>query len=305
MNPEDYTIKSDNTQVQTKEPKRILFTKEQLQKIQWNKLREAMSKSQSTLSDSNQTAYYNNLQKFTNSNAFGNGLQGKQTYYNPSTKEGQQKIKSDFDYAKSNAQTLGESVALAGVSKGIQSINNGIQSITKGVFRTPSKNGALGTLKQYSKNQIGSGAESVVVNNTPTTVGKMTSIPQSEMSIRNQVPNTVKSTYIGYVKDRGVKLPTYIQDKVKVLTENTFPKYISKLDKSMSKAGFRRVNDPNVQYRAYTNGSIVVDDVSPGNVGLTWFRKPKMIDFNLQTVPDWIAQGFTLKYGGQLYNKLK
>ena len=118
MNPEDYTIKSDNTQVQTKEPKRILFTKEQLQKIQWNKLREAMSKSQSTLSDSNQTAYYNNLQKFTNSNAFGNGLQGKQTYYNPSTKEGQQKIKSDFDYAKSNAQTLGESVALAGVSKG-------------------------------------------------------------------------------------------------------------------------------------------------------------------------------------------
>lgn len=44
MNPEDYTIKSDNTQVQTKEPKRILFTKEQLQKIQWNKLREAMSK---------------------------------------------------------------------------------------------------------------------------------------------------------------------------------------------------------------------------------------------------------------------
>ena len=73
----------------------------------------------------------------------------------------------------------------------------------------------------------------------------------------------------------------------------------------MSKAGFRRVNDPNVQYRAYTNGSIVVDDVSPGNVGLTWFRKPKMIDFNLQTVPDWIAQGFTLKYGGQLYNKLK
>ena len=63
-----------------------------------------------------------------------------------------------------------------------------------------------------------------------------------------------------------------------------------------------RVNDPNVQYRAYTNGQVMVDDVSPGNVGLTFFRQPKMIDFNLQSIPEWIAQGFKLKKGGKLEN---
>ena len=67
----------------------------------------------------------------------------------------------------------------------------------------------------------------------------------------------------------------------------------------MQKSGFRKVNDPNVQYRAYTNGAVVVDDVSPGNVGLTFFKKPKLLDFNLQTVPSWTSQGFTLKNGGK------
>ena len=172
--------------------------------------------------------------------------------------------------------------------------------LTKGVFRTPSRNGALGTLKQYSRNPIGGGAEAVVVNNTPTTVGKMTSIPVEEMAARNQIPNTIPSKYIGYVKDRGVRLPTYVQRKVRVLTEETFPKYIEKLDRAMQKSGFRRVNDPNVQYRAYTNGRVVVDDIAPGNVGLDWLRRPKMIDFNMQTVPEWTAQGFTLKDGGIL-----
>ena len=172
--------------------------------------------------------------------------------------------------------------------------------LTKGVFRTPSRNGALGTLKQYSRNPIGGGAEAVVVNNTPTTVGKMTSIPVEEMAARNQIPNTVPSKYIGYVKDRGTKLPTYVQRKLRILTEQTFPKYANKLDRAMERSGFRRVNDPNVQYRAYTNGQVVVDDVAPGNVGLDWLRRPKMIDFNMQTVPEWTAQGFTLKDGGIL-----
>ena len=39
-------------------------------------------------------------------------------------------------------------------------------------------------LKEYSKNPIGGGAEAVVVDNTPTTVGKMTSIPVEEMAAR-------------------------------------------------------------------------------------------------------------------------
>lgn len=128
----------------------------------------------------------------------------------------------------------------------------------------------------------------------------MTSIPVEEMAARNQIPNTVPSKYIGYVKDRGTKLPIYVQRKLRILTEQTFPKYANKLDRAMERSGFRRVSDPNVQYRAYTNGQVVVDDVAPGNVGLDWLRRPKMIDFNMQTVPEWTAQGFTLKDGGIL-----
>ena len=120
------------------------------------------------------------------------------------------------------------------------------------------------------------------------------------MAARNNIPNTIKSKYIGYVKDRKIKLPTYIQQKVKVLTEETFPKYVDKLDKAMERSGFTRVNDPNVQYRAYTNGQVVIDDVAHGNVGLTFLRQPKMIDFNLQPVSEWVAQGFRLRDGGKL-----
>lgn len=136
--------------------------------------------------------------------------------------------------------------------------------------------------------------------NTPITVGKITTIPKKEMALKNSIPNTVQSQYVGFVKDKGSKLPTYIQYKVSTITEEKFSKYISKLDKAMQKTGFRKVNDPNVQYRAYTNGKIVVDDISPDNIGLTFFRKPKMIDFNIQTVPEWVAQGFTLRNGSKL-----
>ena len=140
----------------------------------------------------------------------------------------------------------------------------------------------------------------------------MTSIPVEEMAARNSVPNTVKSKYVGYVKDSKIKLPAYIQQKVKVLTEETFPKYIGKLDEAMKRCGFTRVKDPNVQYRAYTNGSIVVDDLDPGNVGLTtgspmldlitpnFLKKPYIIDMGYQTVPEWMELGFKLKNGGRL-----
>ena len=84
-----------------------------------------------------------------------------------------------------------------------------------------------------------------------------------------------------------------------LLNDNTFNKYIGKLDKSMQKKGFRKINDPNVQYRAYTNGNIVIDDVAPGNVGVDLFGQPKLIDFNMQSVPEWLEQGFILKNGGK------
>ena len=117
---------------------------------------------------------------------------------------------------------------------------------------------------------------------------------------RNVVPNSLPLKFVGYVKDGTKRFPTFIQKKVKVLTEKTFPKYVDKLDKAMQKSGFKKVNDPSVQYRAYTNGDIVIDDVAPGNVGITLFGKPKLIDFNMQTIPSWTSQGFTLKNGGRL-----
>nr|DAJ81428.1 MAG TPA: Putative creatinine amidohydrolase [Caudoviricetes sp.] len=33
---------------------------------------------------------------------------------------------------------------------------------------------------------------------------------------------------------------------MKTLTEETFPRYVEKLDNAMARSGFRRVNDPNV-----------------------------------------------------------
>lgn len=259
---------------------------------------------QSYIYDTDKAKYFQNLQNFYNYNAFGYGLQGRSTRFDPSTQEGQQAISSTFNYAKGNALDFLTNASGVGVSSVIGKVGSKAAQVyskfTKGVFKSPSSNEALGTLKQYAKNPIGGGAEAVVINNTPTTVGKITSIPVKEMTARNSIPNTIKSKYIGYVKDRKTKLPTYIQQKVKVLTEETFPKYVDKLDKAMERSGFTRVNDPNVQYRAYTDGTVVIDDVSPGNVGLDWLRRPKMIDFNLQPVSEWVAQGFKLKKGGKL-----
>lgn len=299
-----YVARQDNTRVVRKTSIKFKLSPEQIERIKQRKIREAIKKNQAYIYDADKAKYYRNLQNFYNNNFFGYGVFGRQTRYDPTTPEGQAAIQSNFNYAKGNAADFVGNIAGVGATgvignagrKSIQLYNK----LTKGVFRAPSKNGALGTLKQYSKNPIGGGAEAVVINNTPTTVGKMTSIPVEEMAARNQIPNTVQSKYIGYVKDRGTKLPTYVQKKLKILTQQTFPKYVNKLDKAMEKSGFRRVNDPNVQYRAYTNGQVVVDDVAPGNVGLDWLRRPRMIDFNMQTVPEWTAQGFTLKDGGIL-----
>ena len=300
-----YVAQRDNTRVsQPSIKEKVRLTQEQLQRIQRRKLQELFKRNQAYIYDADKAKYYKNLQNFYNYNAFGYGLQGRPTRFDPSTPEGQQAISSTFNYARGNALDFLADVSSVGISSGIGKVGRKASQVysklTKGVFKPPSGNEALGTLKQYAKNPIGGGAEAVVIKNTPTTVGKITSIPVEEMTARNSIPNTIKSKYIGYVKDRKIKLPTYIQKKVKVLTEETFPKYVDKLDKAMERSGFTRVNDPNVQYRAYTNGQVVVDDVSPGNVGLTFLRQPKMIDFNLQPASEWVAQGFKLKKGGKL-----
>lgn len=312
-----FTTQQDNTTVVRINPQRILkLTPEQIQEHQQQKFQKALKKNQSYIWDADKIKYYKDLQNFYNQNVFGYGLQGTPTRFDPYTSKGQKAIQSNLNYARGNAVDFLANTSGIKVGPVISKVGNkALQTyskLTRGVFRIPSKSGALGTLKQYARKPIGGGAEAIVINNTPITVGKMTSIPVEEMMVRNSIPNTVPSKYIGYVGDKGVKLPTYVQRKLKILTEQTFPKYIGKLDAAMGKHGFRKVSDPNVYGRAYTDGTIVIDDISPGNVGLTsgypwldkilpdFLKKPKIIDMIYQTVPEWEAMGYKLKKGGKL-----
>lgn len=278
----------DNTGVVRKQPLAFRLTKEQQAKIRQRKLQEAARRNQAVIYDADKAKYYQNMQNFYNNNFFGYGVFGKQTHYDPSKEEDQKKIQSNFNYAKDNVKNIGTSLITVGPA-----------SSFKGVLPSVSRRVTVGKLSALTPYKIGQGSEALVIRNSPTTVGKITQVGSGEMLKRNTIPNSLPLKFVGYVRDGSKRFPTFIQKKVKVLSEKTFPKYVGKLDKAMQKSGFIKVNDPNVQYRAYTNGTVVVDDVSPGNVGLTFFKKPKLLDFNLQIVPSWTSQGFTLKNGGK------
>ena len=278
----------DNTRVVRTQPLTFRLTKEQQAKIRQKKLQEIAKRNQAVIYDTNKAKYYQNMQNFYNNNFFGYGVFGNQTHYDPSKEEDQKKIQSNFNYAKDNVKNIGTSLITVGPA-----------SSFKGILPSISRRVTVGKLSTLTPYKIGQGSEAIVIRNSPTTVGKITQVGSGEMLKRNTIPNSLPLKFVGYVRDGSKRFPTFIQKRVKVLSEKTFPKYVSKLDKDMQKSGFRKVNDPNVQYRAYTNGTVVVDDVSPGNVGLTFFKKPKLLDFNLQTVPSWTSQGFTLKNGGK------
>ena len=278
----------DNTRVVRTQPLTFRLTKEQQAKIRQKKLQEIAKRNQAVIYDTNKAKYYQNMQNFYNNNFFGYGVFGNQTHYDPSKEEDQKKISSNFNYAKDNVKNIGTSLITVGPA-----------SSFKGILPSVSRRVTVGKLSALTPYKIGQGSEAIVIRNSPTTVGKITQVGSGEMLKRNTIPNSLPLKFVGYVRDGSKRFPTFIQKRVKVLSEKTFPKYVSKLDKDMQKSGFRKVNDPNVQYRAYTNGTVVVDDVSPGNVGLTFFKKPKLLDFNLQTVPSWTSQGFTLKNGGK------
>ena len=278
----------DNTRVVRTQPLTFRLTKEQQARIRQKKLQEIAKRNQAVIYDTNKAKYYQNMQNFYNNNFFGYGVFGNQTHYDPSKEEDQKKIQSNFNYAKDNVKNIGTSLITVGPA-----------SSFKGILPSVSRRVTVGKLSTLTPYKIGQGSEALVIRNSPTTVGKITQVGSGEMLKRNAIPNSLPLKFVGYVRDGSKRFPTFIQKRVKVLSEKTFPKYVSKLDKDMQKSGFRKVNDPNVQYRAYTNGTVVVDDVSPGNVGLTFFKKPKLLDFNLQTVPSWTSQGFTLKNGGK------
>lgn len=284
-----YVARQDNTRVVKKSPLSFKLTKEQQEALKQRRLQKLAQRNQAIIYDTDKAKYYQNLQNFYNNNFFGYGVFGNQTRYNPSKEEDQKKIESNFNYAKNNVKNFGETL-----------ITTGILGSFKGVLPSTSRRVTVGNLSSFTPYKIGEGAEALVIRNSPTTVGKITQVGSGEMLKRNTIPNSAPVKFVGYVRDGSKRFPTFVQKKMKILTEKTFPKYVNKLDKAMQKKSFRKVNDPNVQYRAYTNGKVVVDDVSPGNVGLNLFRKPRLIDFNLQTVPSWTNQGFILRNGGKI-----
>ena len=242
----------DNTRVVRTQPLTFRLTKEQQAKIRQKKLQEIAKRNQAVIYDTNKAKYYQNIQNFYNNNFFGYGVFGNQTHYDPSKEEDQKKIQSNFNYAKDNVKNIGTSLITVGPA-----------SSFKGILPSVSRRVTVGKLSALTPYKIGQGSEAIVIRNSPTTVGKITQVGSGEMLKRNTIPNSLPLKFVGYVRDGSKRFPTFIQKRVKVLSEKTFPKYVGKLDKAMQKSCFRKVNDPNVQYRAYTNGTVVVDDVSP------------------------------------------
>lgn len=245
---------SDNTRVA--QPKFILKAEEVIPK------QPIVQSRQDQLWDTDKVKMYQNMQNFYNNNFWGYGVFGNQTNFDPRTSQGQAAIQSNFDYAKSNAQNFGEALVTTGAGEGA------VQAFKWAT--TPTR--------------IGSGAEAIVSSAPASSkVTKVTTIPKSEMHVRNTVPGALKAKYI----DSSNGLHTYTQRKVKILSPNQLARATSQLEKLMQKAGWRKVTHPNLQGVGFTNGRYVVTDLGSGNIGKDWFGRPRLTDFSIETVPEF------------------
>lgn len=243
-----------------------------------------------TVTDADRAEYYRNKQNFYNTNAFGYGMQGNQTNFDPTTPEGQAAIDAAYNYAKGNAmETLGMGTTGGSIGKAVSAAK---------AARSPFKRGVeyLGDVSQYVDREIGRGAQSIVIDNTPGTVAKFSSIPPEEMALMNKLPAVAKSKHIGYVTDEWGELPVYVQKRMKIVSEEDFPRYLEMLDKPMRKAGFKPVQG--LDGKSYTNRRIVIDDINPGNVAVDRLGRPRLIDFSRVPYREWLE--FAFKSGGKL-----
>lgn len=264
---------ADNTRVEL--PPRIVPPKPgEVQRINQARLQQAQQQNQAQLWDSDKIKRYENMQNFYNNNFWGYGVGGRQTNYDPRTPQGQAAIQSNFDYAKGNVQNFAETLLTAGIAEGA---GQAVRWAT-----TPTR--------------IGSGAEAVVSSAPASTrVTKVTTIPRSEMHVRNTVPGALKSRYVG--TSNG--LTTYTQPKVRILSREQLAKATGRLEKLMKSKGWNRVTHPNLQGLGFSNGRHVVSDLGPGNVGRDWLGRIRLTDFSVETVPQFRAammrRGGTLK----------
>lgn len=236
--------------------------KEHMEQARRMQMQRASQQNQAQLWDADKVKRYQNMQNFYNNNFWGYGVFGRQTNYDPRTAQGQAAIQSNFDYAKSNVQNFAETLATAGIAEGA---GQAIKWAT-----TPTK--------------IGAGAEAVV-SSAPLSnkVTKVTTIPKAEMHLRNQVPGALKANYVG--TSNG--LTTYTQSKVRILSKDQLGKVTKALENMMSKKGWRRITHPNLEGLGFTNGRYVVSDLGEGNVGVNMFGKPRLVDFAIETLPDF------------------
>ncbi len=245
-----------------------------VRKTKQARLQQVQQQNQAQLWDADKVKRYENMQNFYNNNFWGYGVGGRQTNYNPRTPQGQAAIQANFDYAKSNVQNFAETLATTGIAEGAGQV---IRWAT-----TPTK--------------IGSGAEAIVSSAPASTrVTKVTTIPRSEMHIRNTIPGALKSRYVG--TSNG--LTTYTQPKVRILSREQLAKATGRLEKLMKSKGWKRVTHPNLQGLGFSNGRHVVSDLGPGNVGRDWLGRIRLTDFSVETVPQFRAammrRGGTLK----------
>ncbi len=178
-------------------------------------------------------------------------------------------------------------------------------TMLKGFLPLTSSRKTLGFLNNVIHNKIDQGAEAIVIKNSQFAVGKIVHGEKSYILKRNSIPHALPVKFIGYFKDGKQRFPAFIQQKVKILNNNNFNRYVNKLDQMMREKGFFKINDPQVQYRAYTNGIIVIDDISPGNVGIDLLGRPRLVDFNILTLQQWLEQGFILNKNCKLYKVFK
>lgn len=217
---------------------------------------------QDQLWDADKVKMYENMQNFYNNNFWGYGVFGNQTNFDPRTPQGQAAIQSNFDYAKGNVQNFGETLLTTGIGEGAVQVFKWATTPTR----------------------IGSGAEAVV-SSAPASakVTKVTTIPKSEMHVRNTVPGALKAKHVG--SSNG--LHTYTQRKVRILSPEQLQKATGQLERLMTKAGWRKVTHPNLQGLGFTNGRYVVSDLGPGNIGKNWLGEVRLADFSMELVPQF------------------
>lgn len=145
--------------------------------------------------------------------------------------------------------------------------------------------GSIEELKPY---QISTGTEAFVLNNTPFSVIKVVKSSPKQIQDRNNVPGSVPCTLRAIVEDNDEIYYIYTQVKVNIVKEEDLTYAFKKLDIIMMKYGYFQVlgySDDKI--RVYTDGFVVIDDVSYGNIGYGLDNKLHIIDCSVSDIDDW------------------